>query len=868
MTNRKQDQKTTTDPSQAVPTQWDESGLSKSQVIAARKKYGVNALTDVKQWRYSRILASVVLEPMFILLAITCLIYFILQEYDEGLIMVAALLFVSGISFYQEIRSHNAIDSLRKNTAIPSKVLRDSSIIEIPSEEIVVGDLVIIEEGKMAPADGVLMYCSDFTVNESMLTGESFTISKNTDEENTVYYGSMVTSGSGLMQVQHIGGKTKLGQLGQSVEAIQAEKSELQIQISSFVRYMAIFGVIAFAIVWAINFVRSGDVLASLLQGLVLAMSALPEEIPVAFSTFLAIGAWRLINKGILTRHPHVVESLGSATVICLDKTGTITRNQMNVAKLYHHSGKEIDPGDFANPAAIEIIGDAMWSSEVLPFDPMEIAVHDSYTEHTSVDLRVQYQMVHEYPLAGSPPMMTHVFQNDQGQQLVKAKGGWETIARVCGMTEDKVKTIRAKVDEYGRLGYRVLGVASTEFQSTDYPKDQEEYAWTFTGLIAFADPPKENIRSIFGQIKEAGIRIKMITGDYPATAMAIAQETQLTDNSRLLTGKEVMQMSTRERSQAVEEVSIYARMYPEAKLKIIETLKSRGEVVAMTGDGVNDGPALKAANIGIAMGQRGTELAKKAATIILTEDDLSQLVTAIAMGRRIKSNLRKAIQYIISIHIPIILTVTIPLILNWQYPNIFTPVHVIFLELIMGPTCSIIFENEPMEPHLMKNPPVRYQTNFFRIEELTLSIIQGLGIALVVLISYQLGVGQGFDEATVRTLVFTTLIFANIFLTLVNRSFYWSVLYTSYRYRNHLVPLILLISVGTWLLAIFAPGVQALFQLSIPPVKWLMIAIGLTIPGVFWLEVYKYIQRRKSIYETDLSAVSYETHHPGKERS
>lgn len=868
MTKRKQVQNPTSDVSHAVPTQWHESGLSKSQVITSRKKYGVNALAEVKQWRYSKILASIVLEPMFILLAITCLIYFVLQEYDEGFIMVAALLFVSGISFYQEIRSHNAIDSLRKSTAIPSKVLRDTLIIEIPSEEIVVGDLVLIEEGKMVPADGTLMYCSDFTVNESMLTGESFAISKNTDERNDLYYGSMVTSGSGLMQVQHIGGKTRLGQLGQTVEAIQTEKSELQIQISSFVRNMAIFGVIAFATVWAINFFRSGDVLASLLQGLVLAMSALPEEIPVAFSTFLAIGAWRLINKGILTKHPHVVESLGSATVICLDKTGTITKNQMKVAKLFHHSGKEFDPGDFTSPAAIEIIEDAMWSSEVLPFDPMEMAVHESYTEHTSVDVRVDYRMVHEYPLAGSPPMMTHVFQNDQGQQLVKAKGGWETIARVCGLTEDKVKTIRAKVDEYGRLGYRVLGVASTDFQSTDYPKDQEKYAWTFTGLIAFADPPKDNIRSIFSQIKKAGIRIKMITGDYPATAMAIAQETQLTDNTRMLTGKEVMQMSHQELSQSVDEVSIYARMYPEAKLKVIETLKSQGEVVAMTGDGVNDGPALKAANIGIAMGRRGTELAKKAATIILTEDDLSQLVTAIAMGRRIKSNLRKAIQYIISIHIPIILTVTIPLILNWKYPNIFTPVHVIFLELIMGPTCSIIFENEPMEPHLMKNPPVRYQTNFFRIDELTISIIQGLCIAAVVLMSYQLGVQQDFDEATVRTLVFTTLIFANIFLTLVNRSFFWSVLYTSYRYQNHLVPLILLISVGIWFLAIFSPGIQSLFQLSIPTIKWLLISIGLAIPGVFWLEVYKYIQRKKSIIKTDLSTVSYNSNFPGKERS
>ncbi len=847
------DPNSTQDVPQTIPIQWNEAGLTTSQVIDSRKKYGINALTEVKEWRYTRILASVVLEPMFILLTITCLIYFILQEFDEGFIMVAALLFVSGISFYQEIRSHNAIESLRRNTEIPSRVLRDRTIIEIPSEEIVVNDLVIIEEGKMIPADGKLIHSGDLTVNESMLTGESFTISKDAEHENEVYYGSIVTSGSGLMRVANIGGETRLGKLGQSVEAIQTEKSELQIQISSFVRSMAIFGVIAFATVWAINFLRSGDVLASLLQGLVLAMSALPEEIPVAFSTFLAIGAWRLIRRGILTKHPHVVESLGSATVICLDKTGTITKNQMTVAKLFHHAGKEFDPVDFTNPLAMEIIENAMWSSEVLPFDPMEIAVHESYAHSVPIDMRSIYHMVHEYPLTGSPPMMTHIFQNEQGDQLVKAKGGWETITRVCGLTTDQVNTIRAKVDEYGRLGYRVLGVASADYQKKEYPKDQESYDWKFTGLIAFADPPKENIRSIFEQIKKAGIRIKMITGDYSATALAIATETHLTDTGKLLTGKEVMQMDHDQLSNAVEDVSIFARMYPEAKLKVIEILKSKGEVVAMTGDGVNDGPALKAANIGIAMGQRGTELAKKAASIILTEDDLSQLVDAIAMGRRIKSNLRKAIQYIISIHIPIILTVTIPLILSWKYPNIFTPVHVIFLELIMGPTCSIIFENEPMEPHLMKNPPVRHKTNFFRIEELTISIIQGLCIAIVVLIAYQLGVQQGFDEAIVRTLVFTTLIFANIFLTLVNRSFYWSVLYTTYRYKNHLVPLILMISVGTWLLAIFVPSIQAIFQLSKPPIEWILISVALAIAGVFWLEIYKYLQRKNSMYPTDL---------------
>jgi Ca2+-transporting ATPase len=442
--------------------------------------------------------------------------------------------------------------------------------------------------------------------------------------------------------------------------------------------------------------------------------------------------------------------------------------------------------------------------------------------------------------------MMTHIFKNEAGEIIIAAKGGPEAIIRQSNLSPDDSKLIEAQILAYAKSGYRVLGVGKGIWQNQDWPKSQEEFGFHFLGLVAFQDPPKDNINQTIKTFKDAGIPVKMITGDYAETALAIAGQIQLDHNTMVLTGQEVMDLSKDTLQTKVKEVNIYARMFPDAKLKVIEALKAIGEVVAMTGDGVNDGPALKAAHIGIAMGQRGSEVAKSAASLILTDDDLAHMTDAVALGRKIYDNLKKAIQYIVSIHIPIILIVTLPLLLSWKFHEIFSPVHVIFLELIMGPTCSIIYENEPMEKGLMLRPPRKAGASFLSLKQLSISIIQGLMIT-----AGCLGIGfyylqQGTEDASVRSLIFVTLLFSNIFLTLVNRSFTYSV-FKTITYKNNLVPLIIGITLVFIAALIYVPFIRNLFMLNKLTFSALATCVGVAFLSTLWIDVLKFIRRRMS---------------------
>jgi len=434
------------------------------------------------------------------------------------------------------------------------------------------------------------------------------------------------------------------------------------------------------------------------------------------------------MKMGIVVKQMKTVETLGSATVICTDKTGTITENKMSLAKLFVLRSQTIsDAGNLVREDEKEIIRLAMWASEPIPFDPMEVALHNAYTKAVSADERPHYKMVHEYPLGGKPPMMTHVFENTSGKRIIAAKGAPEALMNVSNLTVEEKQQIETAIKTLATDGYRVLGVGEANFNVNHYPATQQEFQFIFKGIVAFYDPPKKNISSVLENFYKAGISVKIVTGDNAATTTAIAKQIGFKGYEKSITGEELIKLSDSELQKVVWDTNVFTRMFPDAKLKIINALKAKAQIVAMTGDGVNDGPALKAAHIGIAMGKKGTEIAKQAASLILLDDDLSKMVDAVAMGRKIYTNLKKAIQYIISIHIPIILTVFIPLALGWIYPNIFSPIHIIFLELIMGPTCSIIYENEPMEKNLMMQKPRPLTTNFFNLKELTTSIIQGL---------------------------------------------------------------------------------------------------------------------------------------------
>ena len=824
------------------------NGLTSEEVVIARKEFGTNSIVQQKKNVFLDSVVEMVKEPMFLLLLAATSIYFITGDYGNGIFMSAAILLVSTISLYQESKSRSAVNALKKLSQPKSKVIRNGETIEIPSEEIVVGDLIQTEEGTFIPADGIIIQSNDFAVNESILSGESMAVFKSEmSENNSIFLGTIVTSGLAICRVTAIGNKTQLGKIGKSLEDIAEEKTPLQVHMGNFVKKMSLAGLVVFGFVWAINYYNSKHILDSLLKALTLAMSIIPEEIPVAFTTFMALGSWRLMKMGIIVKQTKTVETLGSADVICTDKTGTITENRMSLAQCYTFSDNTIKE-NYSDDSSIELLTIAMWASEPIPFDAMEIALHDAYSKLKIKDERPNFKLVHEYPLDGKPPMMTHVFENKNGNRIIAAKGATEALIATSNLTNENKKQVFGAMSKMALEGYRVLGVGIAKFSGNDYPKKQQEFHFNFKGLVAFYDPPKANIKAVFETLYKAGIDLKIVTGDNAETTATIAKQIGFKNADKTMNGDELMAMDEDTLRKRVMETAIFTRMFPEAKLKIIKALKDNNQIVAMTGDGVNDGPALKSAHIGIAMGKKGTEIAKQAANLILIDDDFSKMIDAIAMGRKIYSNLKKAIQYIISIHIPIILIVFIPLALGWVYPNIFSPVHVIFLEIIMGPTCSIIYENEPMESNLMLEKPRPITNTFFELKEITISIIQGIIITIGLLFVYQYCVNTGSTEANTRTVIFLTLIASNIFLTLTNRSFYYSI-FTTLRYKNNLVLMIISATIIMTACLLFIPTFARFFQFESVTGSQVGLSILVGFVSVLWIEIYKILKRRKVHY-------------------
>ncbi|GEJ44018.1 cation-translocating P-type ATPase [Chryseobacterium sp. ON_d1] len=823
----------------------DLKGLTDAEVADSRKKYGYNRLEAVKKESWADLLLNILKEPMLILLICVSFIYVLTGDYGEALFMFAAIVGVTAISFYQDNRSKKALEELEKLNEPLSKVIRDSKIIDIPTFEIAVGDLCITEEGNLINADGRIVHSNDFSVNESSLTGESFSVFKDSrSEDNKVYSGTITVSGLAVFEVENIGKETRVGKIGQSILNIKTEISPLQLQIRNFVKGMAVIGVIIFLGVCIFSFVKTGDFVTSLLSGLTLAMSVLPEEIPVAFTTFMALGAWKLMREGIIIKRSSIVETLGSVSVICTDKTGTITENSMQLKHLYDFRSDRIyEESEFGMKELYELIDYAMWSSEPVPFDPMEITLHKIYEQNRKPDQRKDYQMFHEYPLEGKPPMMTHLFENEQKDRIIAAKGAPEAIIGVSNLSEEEKSKIRTLIKNFGEQGYRVLGVARSHFEGNDFPDKQQDFKFDFLGLTVFYDPPKKGIKEVFKHIYDAGIQVKVITGDNADTTRAIALQAGIKNSTPPVNGNEIAACSEADLIKLSEDTTLFTRMFPEAKLEVVSALKAQGHVVAMLGDGVNDGPALKAAHIGVAMGNKGTEIAKSAAALVITNDDLDKLVIGVAAGRRIYANIKKAVQYIISIHIPIILTVSLPLFLGWVFPHIFTPVHVIFLELVMGPTCSIVYENEPMEKNAMQRPPRALTDTFLNWKELTISIIQGLVITAGILWLYKYSVNHGNGEAKTRALVFTTLIFSNILLSLVNRSFYYSML-ESFKNRNVLLAGISVLVVLLMLIILYTAPVSGFFSVTALSIKELGLTLLTASVSVLWFEIYKLIKR------------------------
>ncbi|HVM86914.1 MAG TPA: cation-translocating P-type ATPase [Puia sp.] len=815
-------------------------GIESADILPLRKQFGKNVFKAERDKGILFIIKDVAKEPMFLLLFGACTLYFIVGEKNEGFLMLAAMVFVAAISIYQEIKSSRALAALRQYVQPKIIVIRDKREQLIFSEDLLPGDLMILEEGNRIPADAVIIRSNDLSVNESVITGESMPVEKSSAENaNQLFQGTTINSGKCYAKVTAIGNTTTLGKLGKSINTITSSKTLLQDQIARFVKIMATAGFAAFALIWLINYLHSKDIIQSLLLGLTLIMAAVPEEIPVAFSSFMALGASHMAKRGIITRQPQTIENLGAVSVICLDKTGTITENKMQVKQIYDFGTDQLEElNDEKHLKNFSVLKFARLASELEPFDEMERAIVEAYRNHLGSDGE-NFFMVHEYPLSGQPPMMTHVYTLGE-TTWIAAKGAPERILRISGLDNIELKKINKIVQQMASAGYRVLGVCSAMDHTGPYPDEQDSFNWNFEGLLALYDRPKKNVVDVFRKWYDAGISIKLVTGDYAETAMNIARQVGMKNYSRYITGEEVMRLTDNELKQVMKDIDIYARTFPDAKLKIVDILKANGNIVAMTGDGVNDGPALKSSHIGIAMGSKGTEIAKEAADLIITDDNLEKITDAILQGRKIYSNLKKAIRYIISIHIPIISTASLPLLLGWKYPNIFTPIHIIFLELIMGPTCSVFYEREPVEGNIMHKKPRPRKQNMFSAKELLISFVQGFVIATGILSVYFYFMQKNYSIEYVRTMVFTTLLLSNIFLTFVNRSFHETINKTIV-YKNSLVPYVLLLSVGFLALIYFIHPVRTVFELTDIGINNYLVCLGISAVCTGWFEGYKW---------------------------
>ncbi len=816
------------------------TGLSQAAAEQLLMQHGKNNIR-VKKRTFLKTLLGVTAEPMFILLLIATSAYFIAGEPEEGLLTAAAIIIVTAVSIYQDIRSSHAMEALREYTQEKVAVIRDGAEKLILTEDLVPGDIVVLVEGNLVPADAHLLEQNDFTVNEAVITGESFPVEKKAGEDQVIYQGTTVNSGKCYATVTETGGQTQLGKLGKAAAVLSAPKTLLQKQLGRYVKQLAIFGLTALALIWIINYSRSGDVVQSLLFGLVLAMAAIPEELPVAFSAFMALGAYQLSKLGIITRNPQVIENLGTVTVICLDKTGTITENRMTVKKVYIFEDGQLVPATSLEKQR-DVLRYAALASERSPFDAMEKAILGAYSAIAG-DQLADAVMIHEYPLEGKPPMMTHVYQTGH-TATVAGKGAMERILNVCRVSQDTLPGIHFIARTEASKGYRVIGVAGATWKTAPWPKSQDDFEWRLIGLVCLYDPPRDNMPEVIGNFYEAGIAVKLLTGDYLETAVNISGQAGIKSGSEYLTGEQVLTMTDEQLRTATEKVSVFARMFPEAKQRVIQTLQAGRQVVAMIGDGVNDVPALKMADIGIAMGKKGAEMARQAADLIFTDDKLEKLTEAIRQGRKIFQNLKKSIRYIITIHIPIILTATLPVIFGWRVVNIFTPVHIIFLELIMGPTCSLFFEREPVEADIMRKAPRGRREGILNRHELGIGITQGVVVTAAILGLYFFRMKQQAAVEQIRTEVLVTLLFANIFLTLVNRSFSAHIFQTI-RYRNNLAPWVLASSFAFIATILLIPAVRTIFGLATLETNALFTCIGLALASAGWYEVYKYLSQR-----------------------
>jgi Ca2+-transporting ATPase len=835
-----------------------EQGLTGAEAAERLKAEGPNDLPSSKPRGLMAMVREVAREPMILLLLVASGVYFSLGDLKEAAMLAVSVLLVLAITLYQEHKTERALEALRDLSSPRALVVRDGTPKRIPGHEVVRGDLLLLKEGDRVPADGVLVTSSHLAVDESLLTGESVPVRKRLgdlsadpsreprpggDDLPFVFSGTLIVQGQGAARATATGLRTEMGKIGKILLTVKPEKTRLQEETGRLVRIFASLGLALCALTAVLYGLSRSSAVEGLLVGITLAMSMIPEEIPVVLTVFLALGAWRMSARNVLTRRIAAIETLGAATVLAVDKTGTITQNRMTVEWVYANGEFHDLTRDPEEPLAetFHELGEfALLASQRDPFDPMEKAIHElaarylAGTEHIHKD----WTLIREYPLTPALLALSHVWKSPGGSDyVIAAKGAPEAIFDLCHLEAAEQSRLAAKVQEMAARGLRVLAVAKAYFQKPSLPEIQHAFDFGPVGLLGFADPIRPAVPAAVRECSDAGLRVVMITGDYAGTARHIAGEIGLDVSGGILSGPDLESLPDEELSARVRTTNVYARTVPEQKLRLVEALKANGETVAMTGDGVNDAPALKSAHIGVAMGGRGTDVAREAASIVLVDDDFSSIVDAVRMGRRIFDNLRKAVAYILAVHVPIAGLALLPVLLGW--PLVFFPAHIVFLELIIDPACSIAFESEPEERDIMSRPPRARAQPLFGRRLVALSALMGLGAFVACFGVYVFERSLGQPEEILRASTFTALVAANLGLILTNRS--WkSSFWTTLRSPNRPFWFIFVGAAGVLALVLTVPALRDLFHFSPLPVRHALFSAAAGFSSIIWFEFLK----------------------------
>ncbi|PUE33847.1 cation-translocating P-type ATPase [Limnohabitans sp. Jir72] len=760
-------------------------GLTTEQAATRLEQDGPNEIKQTPSRSLFGRLLDTLRQPMFALLVTAAALYTALGNLTEGLTLGVFVLAVLVLTFYQEGKSEASVQALRDLTQALAQVIRSGQKQAIPARDVVVGDVLLLSEGDRVSADGQLLSANNLQIDESLLTGESVPVNKATTEPDAaIHAGSYVVRGQGLAQVTATGSRSQIGRIGQSLGQLSPSNTPLQTQTARLVQLLALIVLVLCVVMVLTLGLRSGQWIPALLSGIALAMAILPEEYPVVLTIFPALGAHRLTREGVLTRRINAIETLGATTVLCTDKTGTLTENRMTVTALTVGPPDAPQIASLAAPLSVlpeafhPLLEHAILASAPEPFDPMETAFHTSgqmHLAHTN-QLHGDWHLVHSYALSPELKAMSHVWQFDDSlDRMVSAKGAPEAMMDLCHLSEHDRQDWSRTVESMAAQGLRVLAVARSRFTGDDWPETPHAFAFEWLGLIGLTDPLRAEIPQAMAECRSAGIRVIMITGDYPATAQVIAAQAGLPPG-QTLTGDALDQLDDAALQAMLPHVSVCARISPHQKLRIVQALQTQGEVVTMTGDGVNDAPALQAAHVGVAMGLRGTDVAREAADLVLVDDNFASIVRGIRVGRRIFGNLQKSMRYIFAIHIPIAGIALAPMVMNW--PALMLPLHVALLELVIDPACSIAFENEPADADVMQRPPRDTRTALFGARDITLALVQGLLVLACVGLSYAWAKGWVNGEATpalsqeqTRSMVFVTLVLGYAALIVVNRA-------------------------------------------------------------------------------------------------